>query len=207
MPIERRNGAATMMTFTKESLSTTSQITILNLNEALSLSRRSHVDPNKSNQSPNTSETSTASLSNTHSTLGRSVSFSESIQNTEPTLHHSHFTIPERRATWYDTLETRCLKAKRTRLIKLLEQGEPVIECTRGLEPRTKEGKRRRALNIMNAVSTVLNEQEQQDDRYSADPEALAHAYSMFTRQSQMEAVERAAEDQKEASLSTLSVC
>jgi hypothetical protein len=60
---------------------------------------------------------------------------------------------------------------------------------------------RLRALNIMNAVSTVLNTQEEE----LQEDETVAQAYSRLTHQSQIEALERAAKDQEEASLLAIS--
>lgn len=169
-----------------------SQVTILNLNEALSRKSLAVSDTSSTQENTNSSSEST-------------VSFAQAIQTVEPTLHRCDYTIPERRATWYDPLEIRSLKAKRTRILKLMdEQGDLVSECTRGLESKTKEGARLRSRNMMNAVSAVLNEQENQDTQCSPDPEALANAYKMYARHCEKEALERAAADQEEASLSAL---
>lgn len=88
-----------------------------------------------------------------------------------------------------------------------MEQGGCVPEYTRGLEFKTKEGKKRRCLAILSAVSAVLNEQEDQQDaswECLPDPEALANVYSMHTFQSQLEARERAEQDRQEAVSSLL---
>lgn len=138
----------------------------------------------------------------TSTTAGSSVSFNETIEFVVPTIRRVDYSDEERRATWYDSLEFRSIKTERRRLVKLMEKGEPIDDGdARGLEAKTREGNRRRQMAILNAVSAVLDEQEDQIVRCSADPDALAYIYRMYTKRSEDLAVERARDDQAEAAL------
>ena len=56
-----------------------------------------------------------------------------------------------------------------------------------------------RQRTIIQAIGAVLDEQEEQSIRRSSDPKALEEAYSVYTRESQKFAIERALQDQQEA--------
>lgn len=141
-----------------------------------------------------------------HSTGMSTVSFSFTADSIEPTMHKDEYTEDERKATWYDVEDFRNLKMERRRTVKLMELGTRPRDSVRGLEGKTKEGSRQRTMAILNAVSAVLDQQQDQEIQGSSDPEALAQIYSMYSRKSQEEALERARKDQKEALPSQLPV-
>ncbi len=167
----------------------TSQVAILNLQEALTRQSKSETDRSE----------------HSNSTSGSAVSFSASINVVKPTLHRADYTESERRATWYSILELQSFKTERRQIICRLQRGE-TVECSRGLECKTKHGNRQRQMLILDAISAVLDEQEDQMIRCSVDPEALAQTYRRFTRDSQTTAIERAEQDQQELLLGTLAV-
>ena len=169
-----------------------SQVTILNLNEALS--RKCDLGMDRS--------------AHTASTSGSTVNFSKTIEMFRPTLRLVDYSESERCAAWYDAAEFRSMKSERRKLVKQMDAGEePCADCTRGLESKTREGIRKRQMAILNAVAAVLDEQEDQLVRCSADPDALAHIYCMYTRRSQEQALDRAKADRSEADSSEVTAC
>lgn len=166
---------------TTSSQRNTSQIAILNLNEALSRKADKWTDRSEHSNSSSAS----------------SVTFSASVEMVKLTLHRTEYTEAERNATWYNPLELQSIQNERRRLIHSLQIGQ-TVECSRGLESKTKQGKRERQMAIMDAISAVLDEQEEQMIRCAVDPEALARIYGIFSRESQTLAIEQAAQDQEE---------
>ncbi len=158
-----------------------SQDAILNLNEALSRKLESHT--NRSDHSSSTS--------------GSSVSFSSSIEIFQPTLGRTDYDDFERAATWYSRLEIKSFRKERREIIQQSEKGD-AVECWRGLESNSKDGCKQRQMAILNAITAVMSEQEEQSIRCMADPESVAQVYIRFTRDSQKVAYERAARDQLE---------
>lgn len=131
-----------------------------------------------------------------NSSSGSSVSFSPCIEIVQTTLCREDYDESERAATWYNPLEIKSFRKERRRVVQRLEAGDDV-ECPRGVESQTQEGLRQRQMAIMNAVSAVLNEQEEQMIHSFGDQEALAQVYRAITRESQKLAVERAVQDRQ----------
>jgi len=126
------------------------------------------------------------------------------MEKIHPALHRADYTEEERAATWYNMLELKSIKIERRQIVRQMENGENV-DCSRGLESKTRQGCRMRQRAIIQAISAVLDEQEEQIIRCSSDPEALAQVYSMYTQDSQKLAVERALQDQQETPIPSLS--
>lgn len=165
-----------------------SQLAIVNLNEAFAKTLRSEKDRSE----------------HSSSTSGSSVSFSTSMEKIHPALHRTDYTEEERAATWYNMLELKSIKIERRQIVRQMENGE-MVDCSRGLESKTRQGCRMRQRAIIQAIGAVLDEQEEQIIRCSSDPEALAQVYSMYTQDSQKLAVERALQDQQETPIPSLS--
>lgn len=165
-----------------------SQVTIVNLNDAMSSSDVGHES------------------SHSCSTTGSSVSFSTSLVFVEPTLHLNDYTDEERSATWYNREEFMDMKMHRRRIVQLMQTGQAVDECTRGLENKTRDGSTIRQMDIFSSVGAVLDEQDTQEFSGTFNPEALAYVYTMYSHSSQRRAQERAMKDQMEA-FSTIQMC
>jgi hypothetical protein len=87
------------------------------------------------------------------------------------------------------------MKRSRLVLVKMMENGKynedhPNL-CLRGLECKTKEGRRRRNLHRNAAIDAVLEEQDYQFQRGVQETDAIAHISEMYTQQSRLQAQQR----------------
>jgi hypothetical protein len=79
------------------------------------------------------------------------------------------------------------------------EQSQRSLLCIRGLEGKTRTGKRHRRATRMKSISAVFDEQSMQDMDGINDPVMIAMSYNEYSYPMQVAAFQRAAQYQKEA--------
>ena len=98
-------------------------------------------------------------------------------------------------ATWYTNIDFQAMKKEANEVLRQRRK-VGVSVCIRGLENKTVEGSRDRMLRRHRAMSSVFQEQKrQQRVACCYDPEAIAEAYSRWTKSSQQKAQEMAKKD------------
>jgi hypothetical protein len=105
----------------------------------------------------------------------------------------------EMKSLYYCKRDYQSFKENDEKLINLMETSRfPVdscIECTRGLEGRTMEGKCKKAFLRVESQVSVLTEQWHQQKEGACDPVMIAAMYKDFTREATEEAKDRANSD------------
>jgi hypothetical protein len=94
---------------------------------------------------------------------------------------------------WFSQIEMKACQRRDQYIVEMLDQGIAIDEseshCTRGLEYKTRDGKRRRGLRRRAARKTVLKEQADQMQRKGCvDSVALAQIYHDLSMQSERDA-------------------
>ena len=137
----------------------------------------------------------------------RSVSFSAgaavhwgAVMNVEDYTEHEKFEC------WYQVEEMREIRKDVKDTIAFMNQNIPIDKSvnditvsTRGLEGKTRTGKRRRREARLASLAAVFDEQTLQEMDCIIDPVMIAMAYTEYTYPMQVAAFERAAIFQKEA--------
>ena len=114
--------------------------------------------------------------------------------------HRKDMTQNEISNAWYNRSEIMKIKLNLDHDVKLLNKGEKLENFTiRGLEDRLSSSRgARRASNRLNAVISVLDEQDRQILQGNNNPNGIRHVYLRFSRNSQSEANKIAKADERE---------
>jgi hypothetical protein len=127
------------------------------------------------------------------------VRFSERL-NVIDIVHRNDLMQNEISNTWYNRSEIMKIKLRLDQDVQLINKGGKLDDFTsRGLEDRFSSARRaRRASNKLNAVISVLNEQDRQVLQGKINPKSIRQAYLRFSRNSQSEAFKVAKADERE---------
>jgi hypothetical protein len=132
----------------------------------------------------------------------RSVTFAPDV-TTHHVLHISDFTLVERRDCWYSEGDTYEIRQSWKDIVSLMENchGDLSLldEETRGLEGKTRDGKRIRRAARNSSITAVIDEQIYQEMDGVVDHVMIAMAYSECCFHNQKDAFERGCEDYKVA--------
>jgi len=133
----------------------------------------------------------------------RSVSFATDV-TTHDVLHIDDFTLAEQRSCWYTETEMVNIRRAWKEIVTFIESNVQFDEettelCTRGLEGKTKDGKRLRRALRNSSIAAVIDEQIYQEMDGEMDHIMIAITYSDCCFQNQKEAFERGCEDYKVA--------
>jgi hypothetical protein len=157
-------------------------------------------------------------------TVHRSVSFSEKAQvYFSAIIHIDDYTPTEKYNCWYRIDELRQIRKENMYILSLMDSisssslSQQLHYCTRGLESKTRIGKRNRKHAKKASVFAVLDEQYQQqqqqqqqqqyqkrdnannnNNNFDTDPVLIAMAYSVYSYPMQIAAYHRALRYQKE---------
>ena len=111
-------------------------------------------------------------------------------------LHRDdEYTPEEKIASFYTRKELCNLKQSAKRLAATLETIHTDVEVTRGLEHLMTKSRRTMKVLRISAWRAVLEEQSLQKIEGSTDAEMIAMAYSDYTNQSQLQAIQMASHD------------
>jgi hypothetical protein len=114
-------------------------------------------------------------------------------------LQREDMTQSEISNTWYDQGEITKMKRRFDHDIQLIKKGRKLDDITiRGLEASLSAKRTRRAYNRLNAVISVLDEQERQILQGDRKPERIRNVYLRFSQFSQSEAHKIAKADERE---------
>lgn len=116
----------------------------------------------------------------------RSVKFSYVVAGRN-LLHINDFSDAELEACWYAHADFRVFKKEILEIAKMIDQGLQV-ECARGIEFYTVEGKTQRRNCRLDASIALFLEQERQDEKGCFDEEKLALSYREYTESCQSKA-------------------
>jgi hypothetical protein len=134
----------------------------------------------------------------------RSVSFAADLTTTHYVLHIHDFSLAEQRACWYNEGDMLAIRKSWKDSVTYMESNVSFDEeisglCVRGLEGKTKEGKRIRKAARNSSITAVMDEQIYQDMDGIVDPVMIAIAYSDCCFDNQKDAFFRGYEDYKVA--------
>lgn len=143
---------------------------------------------------------------------GKGVSFALSANQEIETLHRKEYSALEFTATWYSAQELYDMKKARRSLIQRMDlannqwghlenNNTDLLMCTRGLEGKTKAGRRQRYAEMAAVTAAVLDEQDAQYARGILEANVIAHLCEMHTRQSMMRARSQGLKDARVASM------
>ena len=152
------------------------------------------------NDDHSSSSSSSMSLDEKDDASTTTLTFSNTLEAIQPTIHKLDYSADEKAATWYDNTELKSFRRERRAAARQMEQGFFSLEtdvCTRGVENMTRDGSRQRQVAITQGLSAVLDEQELQDMDGKENPEMLAQIYKLHTIRSQAAAYERGLKDQQ----------
>jgi hypothetical protein len=136
----------------------------------------------------------------------RRVSFSLTAQRRD-VLHICDYAAEERKACWYSPTELQNIKLAAKQIVIEMIQGKVEDDqwCSRGLEARTRKGRREKIESRFHARSAVLMEQNDQVISGLYDPEKMADIYHECTEYHQTVAEMIGAHDAREAALTKIS--
>lgn len=133
----------------------------------------------------------------------RRIRFDEQVA-VQAITHVNDFSVEEIADTWYKKAEYQMMRSELVATVRKLARreykGDTDVYCARGLEFKTPVGARRRKLNKLNALATVLDEQDRQFEENDFNLEALACVYIHCNIASRREAAQRGELDAEEAS-------
>mmetsp|Transcript_9893 Transcript_9893/g.15857 ORF Transcript_9893/g.15857 Transcript_9893/m.15857 type:complete len:197 (-) Transcript_9893:286-876(-) len=177
----------------------------------VNVGRKSHVQPSTENDKTTTSRQERHDHQNHNRYCAgkrrRSVTFSMESNTEIAYLHRNDYSSRERLDSWFTNDEFDQMKRDRQMIIKRTEKPngqedeENTLEfCMRGLEWKTKEGRRNRYLEWESVVISVLDEQDLQMQKGIVEEDVIAYLCEMNTRQSITKAHQRGLRDAQEAS-------
>jgi len=124
-----------------------------------------------------------------------------------PSLHLQNMTDDEVANTWYSEEETRQMKKDISNDLKkmlFIGVGSTIGSnefTSRGLEIRTRDGRKKRSANKLNSTDAVLDEQDRQHDYGTNDSEVIRQVYFQQSSHCSIEAHNLARNDEAEAVL------
>jgi hypothetical protein len=134
----------------------------------------------------------------------RSITFSPFVKFRN-VLHINDYSDEELARARYDADELAAIKKTDVIYTLSMMKGETPVDnpwyCGRGLESFTREGSTIKRANKENAWDAVFDEQETQWELDFCDPQAIANAYSEFSRDCQDAAVMKAIQQDQDMSL------
>jgi hypothetical protein len=131
----------------------------------------------------------------------QTVAFSDQL-SIETTINREGYSPEETLACYFTKEEYTISKESRRNTIKMIESGVCVNNAThyfRGLENKSREGRRRRQFNQVDALMAVMDEQDAQFHNGMNDPEMIAKFYINCSRHCRDVAEDSGQKDQRAA--------
>lgn len=127
----------------------------------------------------------------------RKVSFG-AVVSTHEIPNRSDYTADELEASWFDSRDMKQMKVNARSEAKLLDSGVATLH-SRGLESRTRAGRRNKKQSRINAYTAVFFELDYQYDEQIYNEDLIADAYFEYTEHSAIAAHDLAKQDAMEA--------